>query len=53
MRTWQARIGAMMVAAAAALGFGGTASAQDYSFGWNPRSGGSLKPGQTLTVYLP
>ena len=39
MRTWQARIGAMMVAAAAALGFGATASAQDYSFGWNPRSG--------------
>lgn len=39
MRTWQARIGALMVAAAAALGFGGPASAQDYTFGWNPRSG--------------
>lgn len=39
MRTWQARIGALMVAAAAALGVGGNASAQDYSFGWNPRSG--------------
>ncbi|HEY0506351.1 MAG TPA: proline-rich domain-containing protein [Lysobacter sp.] len=39
VQTWQARIGALMVAAAAALGFGGTASAQDYTFGWNPRSG--------------
>ncbi len=39
VRTWQARIGALMVAAAAALGLGGTASAQDYTFGWNPRSG--------------
>ncbi|GAA5070062.1 hypothetical protein [Lysobacter panacisoli] len=39
MRTWQARIGALVVAAAATLGIGGTASAQDYTFGWNPRSG--------------
>ena len=37
--TWKARLGAMLVAAAATLGLGGTASAQDYTFGWNPRSG--------------
>ena len=37
--TWKARLGAMIVAAAATLGLGGTASAQDYTFGWNPRSG--------------
>ncbi|MDR0183714.1 hypothetical protein [Lysobacter arvi] len=36
--TWQARIGAVLVAAAATFGWG-TASAQDYTFGWNPRSG--------------
>ena len=36
--TWRARLGAMLVAAAATLGWG-AASAQDYTFGWNPRSG--------------
>lgn len=36
--TWRARLGAMLVAAAATIGWG-SASAQDYSFGWNPRSG--------------
>jgi len=36
--TWKARLGAVLVAAAATLGWG-TASAQDYTFGWNPRSG--------------
>jgi len=37
--TWKARLGAVLVAAAATLGLGGTATAQDYTFGWNPRSG--------------
>jgi len=36
--TWKARVGAMLVAAAATFGWG-SASAQDYTFGWNPRSG--------------
>lgn len=36
--TWRARLGAVLVAAAATLGWG-SASAQDYTFGWNPRSG--------------
>ncbi|WP_342316853.1 hypothetical protein [Lysobacter sp. FW306-1B-D06B] len=32
-------MGALLVAAAATLGWGTTASAQDYTFGWNPRTG--------------
>jgi len=36
--TWRARLGAVLVAAAATLGWG-TASAQEYTFGWNPRTG--------------
>lgn len=36
--TWTSRWAALLVAAAATFGFG-SASAQDYSFGWNPRSG--------------
>ncbi len=36
--TWRARVGAVLVAAAATLGWG-SASAQDYTFGWNPRTG--------------
>ncbi|BDU15376.1 hypothetical protein [Lysobacter auxotrophicus] len=36
--TWKARFGAVLVAAAATFGWG-SASAQDYTFGWNPRSG--------------
>lgn len=36
--TWTSRWAALFVAAAATFGFG-SASAQDYSFGWNPRSG--------------
>jgi hypothetical protein len=36
--TWRAKLGAVLVAAAATLGWG-NASAQDYTFGWNPRTG--------------